>query len=82
MGGDRTAAAGDQDVVLRSDVHSAEQTALALQSLAASLTRRNPWLAKGPLMRSIDALFEEIKSRDNYDAARFAEKLAAVRNAV
>jgi hypothetical protein len=76
------AVAGERDFVLRSDVHSAEQIALALQSLAAALTRRTPSLAKGPLMKSIDALFDELKVRDDYDAARFAEKLAAVRNAV
>jgi len=74
--------ASQRDFILRSDVHSAEQTALSLQSLAAALTRRNPSLAKGALMRSIDALFDEVKVRDDYDAARFAEKLAAVRGAV
>ncbi|HEY6136145.1 MAG TPA: multiheme c-type cytochrome [Thermoanaerobaculia bacterium] len=76
------AVAGERDFVLRSDVNSAEQIALALQSLAAALTRRRPSLAKGPLMKSIDALFDELKVRDDYDAARFAEKLAAVRGAV
>jgi hypothetical protein len=76
------AVADNRDVLARADVHSAEQTALALQSLASALTRRNPSLAKSPLMRSIDALFEELKVRDDYDAARFAEKLAAVRGAV
>ena len=33
-------------------------------------------------MRSIDALFDELKAREDYDPARFAEKLAAVRGAV
>jgi hypothetical protein len=32
--------------------------------------------------RSIDTPFDEMKSRDDYDSARFAEKLAAVRGAV
>jgi len=72
------AVAGERDFVLRSDVSSAEQIALALQSLAAALTRRNPSLARGPLMRSIDALFDELKVRDDYDPARFADRLAAV----
>jgi len=76
------AIAGERDFVLRSDVHSAEQIALALQSLASALTRRNPSLARGPLMKSIDALFDELKVRDDYDAGRFAEKLAAVRGMV
>ena len=71
--------AGERDFVLRSDVASAEQIALALQSLASALTRRNPALAHGPLMKSIDALFEEVKVRDDYDPARFAGKLKEVR---
>ena len=74
--------AADRDVLARADVQSAEQTALALQSLASALTRRTPSLARGPLMKSIDALFEELKAREDYDAGRFAEKLAAVRRAV
>lgn len=74
--------AGQRDFVLRSDVHSAEQIALTLQSLATALTRRNAALAKGPLLRSIDALFDELKVREDYDPSRFAEKLAAVRGAV
>lgn len=76
------AVADEREFLLRSDVHSAEQTALALQSLASALTRRNAAVAKSPLMRSIDALFDEVKVRDDYDAGRFAEKLAAVRNGV
>ena len=76
------AIADDRDVLARADVQSAEQTALALQSLASALTRRKPSLARGPLMKSIDALFEELKVREDYDAGRFAEKLAAVRRAV
>ncbi|HYU25012.1 MAG TPA: multiheme c-type cytochrome [Thermoanaerobaculia bacterium] len=76
------AIADDRDVLARADVQSAEQTALALQSLASALTRRTPSLARGPLMKSIDALFEELKAREDYDAGRFAEKLAAVRRAV
>src|SRR6266540_3972544 len=46
------AIADDRDVLARADVQSAEQTALALQSLASALTRRTPSLARGPLMKS------------------------------
>lgn len=67
------------DPLVTTDVHTAEQAALSLQSLASVLTRRNPRLLRGPMIRSIDALFEEVKSRDDYDAGRFAKKLAAVR---
>lgn len=67
------------DSLVTSDVHSAEQAALALQSLASVLTRRNPKLLRGAMIQSIDALFEELKVRDDYDPARFAGKLASVK---
>lgn len=60
------------------DVHAAEQSALALQSLSSALKRRNPRLLRSNMARSIDALFDEVKNRDDYDPARFAEKLNAV----
>jgi hypothetical protein len=77
-----TAIASDRAYIEATDVQVAEQSALALQSLASALTRSNPRLLRGPMMRSIDALFDEIRSRDDYDPARFAEKLAAVRAAI
>ena len=64
------------------DVHTAEQAALSLQSLASVLTRRNPRLLRSPMMQSIDALFDEVKDRENYDAARFAKKMDAVKSGV
>jgi hypothetical protein len=69
----------DDDSNLRADVYTAEQTALALQSLASALTRSNPRLLKSPMNAAIDALFAELQNRDNYDPARFAQKLAALR---
>jgi hypothetical protein len=76
------AIADDRALILGSDVHAAEQSALALQSLASSLTRRDPQLLRSKLTRSIDALFEEIQSRDDYDPARFVEKLEGVKAAL
>lgn len=76
------AIASDRAFIANADVHAAEQAALSLQSLAASLTRRNPRLLRSPMMKSIDALFDEVKSRDDYDPARFAQKLEAVRAAL
>jgi hypothetical protein len=64
------------------DVHSAEQAALALQSLASIRTRRDPRLLKGTMTRSIDALFDELRDRDDYEPSRFNAKLAAVRGAI
>jgi hypothetical protein len=74
--------AGDTDFLLTSDVHSAEQTALALQSLASALTRSNQRLLKSPMTEAIDALFEEIKNRERYEPARFVQKLSALRAAL
>src|SRR6185436_1485289 len=76
------AIASDREFILSSDVHAAEQHALALQSLNSVLTRRDPRLLRGALTRSIDALFDELKSRDDYEPARFAEKLSAVKAAL
>lgn len=77
-----TAIANDREFLLASDVHAAEQSALALQSLASSLTRRNPRLLRGPMMQSIDALFDELQNRDDYDPAKFVKKLEGVRAAL
>lgn len=74
------AIANDGDYLLRADVHSAEQAALALQALNSALTRRNPRLLKGPTTQALDALFREIEgSRDDYEPSRFVEKLGRVR---
>ncbi|HEX6095171.1 MAG TPA: multiheme c-type cytochrome [Thermoanaerobaculia bacterium] len=72
----------DREFILSADVHAAEQHALALQSLNSALTRRNPSLLRGPLTKSIDALFDEISNRDDYEPSRFVEKLNAVRAAL
>lgn len=71
--------AGDDDFLLRADVQSAEQTALALQSLSAALTRNNPRLLKSPMTEAIDALFAEVQNRNTYDPARFVAKVKVVR---
>lgn len=71
--------ASDTDFVLTSDVHSAEQTALALQSLSSVLTRSNPRLLKSPMTSAIDALFAEVQNRERYDPSRFVQKLQALR---
>ncbi|MFP5247357.1 MAG: hypothetical protein ACLGH0_11740, partial [Thermoanaerobaculia bacterium] len=74
-----TAITNDREFILASDVHAAEQAALALQSLNSALTRRDPRLLRGNTTRAIDALFDELEDRDAYDPAQFVEKLNAVR---
>ena len=73
----RRLAQGDQWTLY--DVHSAEQTALALQSLAAARTRNNPQLLHGPMTKALDDLFAAVHDRDAYDPKRFTEKLAKLR---
>ena len=77
-----TAIANDREFLLASDVHAAQQHALALHSLNSALTRRNPRLLKGALTKSIDALFDEIANRDDYEPSRFVQKLDAVKAAL
>jgi hypothetical protein len=74
--------ASDTDFILTSDVHSAEQTALALQSLASVLTRNNPRLLKSPMTAAIDSLFAEIQNREHYEPSRFVQKLSALKPAL
>ena len=69
-----------REFILRSDVASAEQLALSLQTLATVLTRRDSRLAASPMMKAIDALFAEVRNREDYDPNRFVAKLEAVRN--
>jgi len=73
------ALADDDEFIRRSDVHSAEQVALTLQSLGSAITRANPKLLKSPMTKAIDSLFDELQNRDDYEPSRFAQKLAAVR---
>lgn len=61
------------------DLQTAQQAALALQSLAAALTRNNPALLKSAMTEALDALFAEVQTKDRYEPARFAQKLAALR---
>jgi len=75
-----TTITNDREVIY--DVQTAEQAALALQSLASVRTRRDPKLLRGGMTKSIDALFEELRSRDDYEPSRFSAKLAAVRGAI
>ncbi|HEX2062263.1 MAG TPA: multiheme c-type cytochrome, partial [Thermoanaerobaculia bacterium] len=74
-----TTIANDRAFIMESDVHAAEQAALALQSLNSALTRRDARLLRGGTTRAIDALFDELADRDAYDPARFVAKLETVR---
>jgi hypothetical protein len=77
-----TSITDDRAFLATADVFAAEQAALSLQSLASVLTRRNPRLLRGAMTKSIDALFDEVQNRNDFDPARFAQKLAAVKAAL
>lgn len=77
-----TSITDDRAFLASADVFAAEQAALSLQSLASVLTRRNPRLLRGAMTKSIDALFDEVQNRNDFDPARFAQKLAAVKAAL
>jgi hypothetical protein len=72
--------ASDDDVTY--EVQSAQQAALALQSLAAALTRAHPSLLKSPMTEALDAVFADVQNKDRYDPARFGEKLRTLRGAL
>jgi len=72
----RTIAADD---AVTYDLQTAQRAALALQSLAAALTRNSPALLKSPMTEALDAVFAEVQTKDRYEPARFAQRLAALR---
>ncbi|HXI14218.1 MAG TPA: multiheme c-type cytochrome [Thermoanaerobaculia bacterium] len=67
--------ASDGPYLLSSDVHSAEQTALALQSLTAYLARLDGGAARGDMLKTVDRLFALLENRSDYDPARFVQTL-------
>jgi len=67
--------AADRESLIASDIHSAEQAALALQSLATYLAREDPQVRRGAMMQTIDELFKELEDQGNYDPNRFAQRL-------
>ena len=59
------------------DLQSAEQIALALQTLAVALSNEEKGAVA--MMPAIDGLFAELDKKYDYDAGRFDAKLAEVR---
>lgn len=68
-----TAIARDR-ATLSADVQVAEQTALALQSLAAHLSARRQVVA------IVNRLFKEVENADDYNMERFSQTLAELEN--
>ena len=67
--------ASDGPYLMNSDVHSAEQTALALQSLTAYLARLNGGAARGDMLKTVDRLFALLEDRSDYNPAKFVQTL-------
>lgn len=77
-----TTIAVDADYVEAADRQTAEQAAMALQSLLAYLVARKPALDGGPLSQSIDQLFDLLENPYRFDRQRFSEGLAGVGQAL
>jgi hypothetical protein len=75
------ALAADRAYLEAADRESAEQTALALQSLVADLSVRQPRAAQGPLPQRVRALFAALDDPNRWDRQRFSELLAEVERA-
>ncbi len=73
------AIAADRDFLLRADRQSAEQAALAIQSLYSYLANEDPTIAQAGMASAVDRLFEELDDPDAFDPERFLEALDALR---
>ncbi|HUP41838.1 MAG TPA: multiheme c-type cytochrome, partial [Thermoanaerobaculia bacterium] len=69
---------GQRDELAAADVHSAEQAALALYSLAGFLLAEEPGLAAGGTVESLAALSRELQEPREFDRERFRRALAEV----
>ncbi len=68
----------DRDRVLAADRQGAEQTAMAIQSLMASLIDRRPQSVSQEARSTLDRLFAELEDPYRYDRERFAQELATL----
>ena len=76
------ALATDRAYLEAADRESAEQAALAVQSLVAYLSNRRPAVARGPLPGQVRALFAALDDPGRYDRVKFGEVLGGVAAAV
>lgn len=74
--------ASDGNYLKASDVHSAEQTALALQSLGSYLANNDRVNLRGDLLRSVDQLFKQIQVPSDYDPGQFVKTLEQIQGQV
>lgn len=66
----------DRDELLAADRQSAEQTAMAIQTLMASLVDRQPQSVSQEARATLDRLFAELEDPHRYDREQFAQALA------
>lgn len=76
------AVSGDGDYLAAADRATAEQAFLAANSLVAALQARNPRRAGAGLAGTLDGLQKELESPDDWNAGRFASRLAKLRRQV
>jgi hypothetical protein len=76
------AVAADRAYLEAADRESAEQAALAVQSLVAYLSDRRSSVARGPLPGKVRALFATLDDPNKFDRQRFGEVLGGVAEVV
>lgn len=68
----------DRDLLSTADLATAEQVALALQSLASRLATLEPGFTESPVPGALDRVFAELQDPAAYDPARFAAAVESV----
>jgi len=76
------AIAGDVPYLVDSEVHSVEQAILAINALVSAMARNNPAIAQGPVNRTIDKLYDDVKDRERFDRQIFAQHMAELRRLI
>ncbi|MBI3608629.1 MAG: hypothetical protein HY207_11735 [Nitrospirae bacterium] len=74
--------AGDGVFLNRADLRSAKQVALAINALAGALAEHDPKWARPEVAKTIDALYDDVSGKGDYDPQRFVKHLAAFRRSV
>ncbi len=73
------AIAADRDFLLGADRQSAEQAALAIQSLYSYLANEEPTIARGEMAAAVDRLFDALAEPDAFDPEGFLGALDTLR---
>jgi hypothetical protein len=70
------AIAKDVPYLVDAEVHSVEQAIMAINALVNAMARDNPALAQGPISKTLDKLYDDVKDRERFDREQFAKHVA------